>query len=107
MYKLEFYVPQTHLETVKEALFEAGAGKIGEYDRCCWQIEGQGQFRPSLKSDPHLGEKGKLEKLREWKVELVSSDEFISSVLKALLDSHPYEEPGYSIVKCLDKSLFL
>ncbi len=107
MFKLEFYVPQTHLETVKEALFDAGAGKIGEYDHCCWQIEGRGQFRPSLNSDPHLGEKGKLEKLSEWKVELVCSDECISSTLKALLKSHPYEEPAYNIVKFSDKSTFL
>lgn len=107
MYKMEFYVPQTHLEIVKEALFAAGAGIFGEYDQCCWQIEGGGQFRPSQKSDPHLGEKGKLEKLKEWKVELICSDECISSTLKALLHSHPYEEPAYNIVKCLDKSMFL
>jgi hypothetical protein len=107
MYKIEFYVPGTHLESVKYALFEAGAGKIGEYDNCCWQIEGEGQFRPSLESNPHIGVKGKLEQLKEWKVELVCEDHVIRNTIKTLIDTHPYEEPAYNIIKIMDKSMFL
>jgi hypothetical protein len=107
MYKIEFYVPETHLEIVKEAMFEKGAGKIGLYDSCCWQIKGSGQFRPGLESHPHIGSRGTLEKLDEWKVEMVCSDDHIKQVYSALMASHPYEEPAYNIVKILDKSMFL
>jgi len=107
MYKIEFYVPYTHLEKVKDALFNARAGKIGHYDHCCWQTEGSGQFRPGAASNPFLGEKGKLETLIEWKVELVCSDDNIDNALSALLESHPYEEPAYNIVKIYDKNMFL
>ena len=107
MYKIEFYVPHTHVESVKEALFETGAGKIGDYDCCCWQIEGQGQFRPLSGSDPHVGKVGKLEILKEWKVEMVCDGNLIKKALKALIMAHPYEEPAYNIVKIPDKSAFL
>lgn len=61
MYKLSFFVPASHLETVKSALFEAGAGRIGDYDSCCWQTEGTGQFRALADSAPYLGQKGRVE----------------------------------------------
>ena len=99
MYKIEFYVPHTHVEIVKDALFAAGAGKIGEYDHCCWQVEGTGQFRPSPESHPHIGERGKLETLKEWKVELVCDEEHMARALKTLFLSHPYEEPAYDVWK--------
>ena len=107
MYKIEFYVPQSHLEPVKEALFNSGAGKIGDYEHCCWQVPGEGQFRPGAESNPFIGEKGELEKVLEWKVELVCSDEKIKDALSALLASHPYEEPAYNLIKIMDKTMFL
>jgi len=107
MYKIEFYVPGSFLDSVKNALFEAGAGKIGEYDQCCWQIQGKGQFRPSSASNPHIGEKGKLEQLPEWKVELVCDKRNIRKSVHALIESHPYEEPAYNVVEILDKNMFL
>lgn len=107
MYKIEFYVPSSHRDIVKKALFESGAGKIGDYEQCCWQIEGSGQFYPLAESTPFLGEKGELEALPEWKVELVCEDSFIKKAVSALLQSHPYEEPAYNITKILDKSMFL
>ncbi|MEQ9565781.1 MAG: NGG1p interacting factor NIF3, partial [Pseudomonadales bacterium] len=60
-YKLVAYIPENHLETVKEALFAAGAGTQGAYDQCCWQVRGQGQFRPLEGSNPHLGKQDELE----------------------------------------------
>lgn len=107
MYKIEFYVPFSHREIVKKALFTSGAGKIGNYEQCCWQIEGSGQFFPCSESHPHIGEKGELEILKEWKVEMVCDDEHIKKAVIALIKSHPYEEPAYNIVKNLDKSVFL
>ncbi len=94
-YKLEFYVPETHIEQVKVAVFSAGAGKIGNYDSCCWQSSGDGQFRPLEESKPFIGEQGRVEKVVEYKVELVCSIPLISDVIDALKSSHPYETAAY------------
>lgn len=69
MYKLCFYVPESHLDVVKQAVFAAGGGRIGAYDSCCWQSLGQGQFRPLDGSQPYLGQVGQVEHVAEWKVE--------------------------------------
>ncbi len=107
MYKIEFYVPENYLEVVKDALFDNGAGIIGDYEKCCWQIEGRGQFQPGNNSNPHIGEIGELEILKEWKVEMVCSVQNIKTALAAFLEAHPYEEPAYNIVEFLDKNMFL
>jgi hypothetical protein len=95
MYKLCFYVPETHLESVKAAVFAAGAGQIGDYDQCCWQVKGQGQFRPLSGSQPFLGEPGELEVVAEYRVELVCADDSIVAAVAALRLAHPYEEPAF------------
>jgi hypothetical protein len=95
MRKLEFYVPKDHVEKVKEAVFAAGAGKIGNYDKCCWCSEGTGQFRPLEGSDPFLGSKGEVERVPEMKVEMVCDDDAIDAVVEALKKAHPYETPAY------------
>ena len=102
MYKLSFFVPQEALEVVKSALFEVGAGSIGEYDQCCWQVKGLGQFRPLPGSDPTIGDHEKLTTMEEWKVELVCEDEFINAAVKALKEAHPYEEVAYEVMKLVD-----
>jgi hypothetical protein len=99
MLSLIFYVPESHLEPVKQAVFKAGAGKLGNYDQCCWQTIGQGQFRPLRGSKPHLGEQGKLEIVDEWKVEVVCEDRFIGAVVDALKKAHPYETPAFLVMK--------
>lgn len=99
VYKLSFFVPESDLETVKQALFDAGAGRIGDYDRCCWQVLGEGQFRPLEGSDPHIGSHGKVETVAEWKVELVCADQLINQVVSALRSAHPYEEPAFDVWK--------
>ena len=103
MYKLCFYVPETHLEEVKTALFKAGAGKIGNYDCCAWQTKGLGQFRPLENSHPHIGKHNKLETVPEYKVEMVCSDTCINDAIKALKQAHPYEEPAYDAWKLSNK----
>jgi|GEM_PF-511532 len=77
MYKLSFFVPPSHVESVKSAVFAAGGGRIGAYDQCAWQVLGQGQFRPLDGSQPFLGQTGQVERVEEWKVELVVADELI------------------------------
>ncbi|PVY79311.1 hypothetical protein C8D92_101524 [Tamilnaduibacter salinus] len=97
MYKLCYFVPESHLESSKQAIFESGAGRIGDYDCCAWQCPGEGQFRPLDGSDPYLGQQGEIEKVREYKVELVCRDELIHDAIAALKRGHPYEEPAYEV----------
>lgn len=97
MYKLAFFVPPSHIEAVKQAVFAAGGGRIGAYDCCAWQALGQGQFRPLDGSKPFIGQSGVVESVEEWKVELVVVDELIQQVVVALKQSHPYETPAYEV----------
>lgn len=99
MYKLIYFVPETHLESTKAAIFEAGAGRIGDYDCCAWQTRGQGQFRPLAGSQPFLGRAGDLEFVEEFRVELVCDDPFIRPAVLALKQAHPYEEPAYEVYR--------
>ncbi len=97
MYTLIFYVPEDHLEAVKDAIFAEGAGAIGDYQNCCWQVLGQGQFQPMAGSQPFIGTQGQLEKVAEWRVELVVDAMYIKPVIAALKAAHPYEEPAYAV----------
>lgn len=100
MWKLTVFIPAEHLENVKEALFEAGAGATAHgYDRCCWQILGQGQFRPLEGSHPFIGSQGTSETVAEYRVEMLCGEERKSAVTEALLAAHPYEQPAYDWVK--------
>lgn len=102
MYKLAFFVPPSHVEEVKAAVFAAGGGRIGAYDQCSWQVLGQGQFRPLDGSQPFIGQGGLVEQVQEWKVELVVADELIRQVVVALKQSHPYETPAYEVYRLED-----
>lgn len=102
MYKLAFFVPDSHLEAVKAAVFAAGAGRIGHYDQCCWQTLGRGQFRPLPGSQPHLGQTLQLEQVDEWKVELVLESALAAQVVAALRTAHPYEEPAFELSVLVD-----
>ncbi|AHL35758.1 NGG1p interacting factor 3 protein, NIF3 [Pseudomonas brassicacearum] len=102
MYKLCFFVPASHVDVVKSAVFAAGGGRIGDYEHCAWQVLGQGQFRPLDGSQPFIGEAGQVEQVEEWKVELVVADELIRGVVEALKQSHPYETPAYEVWRLED-----
>lgn len=102
MIHLIFYVPLTHAEKVKKAVFDAGAGRIGDYDQCSWETQGQGQFRPLKGASPYIGQINTLEKVEELKVELVCQEDLLSSVIQALKTAHPYETPAYFAFKALD-----
>lgn len=99
MYLISFYVPEDHLETVKLALFNKGAGKMGNYDACAWQTPGQGQFRPLDGSTPFLGKQNTIETVKEFKVEMVCDAACLKSVLSELVTVHPYETPAYHAVR--------
>ena len=97
MFKLCFFIPETHVEQVKNALFNKGAGRIGLYEHCSWQVLGEGQFRPLKGSQPFLGKENQVEKVVEYKVEMVCEDDLIEDVVKELIKTHPYEEPAYEV----------
>jgi hypothetical protein len=95
VFKLAFFVPPSHLEAVKAAVFGAGGGRLGDYEQCAWQTLGHGQFRPLEGSQPFIGQSGVLERLEEWKVELVVADDLLDATVRALKQAHPYETPAY------------
>ena len=96
-FRLSFQVPETHLEEVKAAVFAAGAGTTGEgYDQCCFQVRGEGQFRPLAGSNPRVGETGKLERLTEYRVETICADRrTLEAAVAALRSAHPWEQPAF------------
>ncbi len=102
MFKLVFFVPPSHLEAVKAAVFAAGAGRVGYYDSCAWQQLGEGQFRPLAGSQAFIGEQNQLTRVPEYRVEMVCADDCIAAVLAALKAAHPYEEPAYDIWRLAD-----
>jgi hypothetical protein len=102
MYKLCFYVPESHLQEVKQAVFAAGGGRVGRYDSCCWQALGQGQFRPLEGSQPFVGQPGQLQQVAEWKVEMVVADELLHPSVAALKKAHPYETPAFEVWRLSD-----
>jgi len=99
LYQLYVYIPETHLEIVKEALFAAGAGRYEQYDSCCWQSKGEGQFRPLRGSQPAIGTIEQLEKVTEYKVELICRESCLAAAIAALHSAHPYEEPAFGMLK--------
>ncbi|MEQ9441292.1 MAG: Nif3-like dinuclear metal center hexameric protein [Cyclobacteriaceae bacterium] len=93
--KLTTFVPQKDAETVLNALSAAGAGHIGNYKNCSFQVSGTGTFQPNALANPHIGEAGKLERVEEQRIEVIFPSHQTSSVLRALQAAHPYEEVAY------------
>jgi hypothetical protein len=102
MKKLIYTVPESHLESTKVALFGAGAGKLGDYEHCCWQVLGQGQFKPSVNANPFIGQLGEVTQLPEYRVEVICDDKSLAPALTALREAHPYEEPAIDIVQLIN-----
>lgn len=101
MHQINFYVPVKDFEQVTQAMFAAGAGVVGEYEQCCWYTLGTGQFKPSDKANPHIGQAGELETVEEYKVELVCEDKVLDVVVAALKLAHPYETPAFHVVNVI------
>ncbi len=101
MVHISFYVPFSHAEKVKEAMFKAGAGKLGDYEHCSFEVQGTGQFRPLEGSNPFIGHVSHLEKVEELKVEMICKKEFLKASIKALKANHPYETPAYFVIETL------
>lgn len=95
MLKLIFFVPEVSKENVKEALFELGLGKLGHYSHCSFETKGEGQFRPLQGSHPSIGKLGQIEKVTEYRVEMLCPDELSKRAVSTLKEVHPYEEPAF------------
>jgi dinuclear metal center YbgI/SA1388 family protein len=95
--KLVVFVPTDHAEKVRQALFAAGAGEIGNYDSCSYNIEGQGTFRGGEDTDPFVGERGQLHFEPETRIETIFPAHEKGRVITAMLQAHPYEEVAYDI----------
>jgi hypothetical protein len=96
-YKIVVYVPESHADKLREAMGNAGAGKIGNYTFCTFTSKGTGRFKPETGANPTIGEVGKLEVVEEERIETVCSEEKLKDVLKAIKEAHPYEEPATDV----------
>jgi hypothetical protein len=96
-HKLVWFVPREALDVTREAVFAAGAGRIGGYDHCSWYVLGTGTFRGGEGTDPTVGERGREERVGELRVETVVPAELAREVVAALLEAHPYEEVAYEL----------
>lgn len=95
--KLAVYVPVTHHEQVREAIFAAGAGWIGDYSHCSFNLKGVGTFRPESGTDPYIGKQGVMEQVEEMRIETILPESVQSKVIQAMLKAHPYEEVAYDL----------
>ncbi|RAV21743.1 Nif3-like dinuclear metal center hexameric protein [Paenibacillus contaminans] len=95
--KLVVFVPEDHQENVRQALFRAGAGWIGKYSHCSFNIEGTGTFLPRSGAEPYIGEQGKMERVREIRLETIVPESLERLAVQAMLKAHPYEEVAYDL----------
>lgn len=103
MYQISFYVPTKDADSVKSAMFKAGAGKINNYSNCSWQTKGMGQFIAKDSAKPSLGKLDDLTVIQEYKVEMICEEDIIETVIEKMKKYHPYEEVAYSIIKLEQK----
>jgi hypothetical protein len=96
--KIATFVPLENAEQIREALGEAGAGRIGNYSFCSYSVIGKGRFIPSASANPHIGENNKLEVVEEERIEVVCDRDIVKEVVAALKQAHPYEEVAFDVV---------
>jgi hypothetical protein len=95
--KLVVFVPREALDAVREALFETGAGRIGDYERCSWYTEGTGTFLGGKSTAPSVGQPGREERVAELRLEIVYPADREAEIVAALRGAHPYEEPAFDL----------
>ena len=105
--KLVTYVPTTDIQKVKDALYNAGAGKIGNYDSCGFLQEGTGNFRPLDGANPTIGTISNIEEVTETRIEVVVPQHAEGEILNTLFASHPYEEVAYSLIALINKNQYI
>jgi len=96
-YKLVVFVPLDHADKVRQAIGEAGGGKLGKYSFCSFSTRGIGRFKPDEGAKPHVGTVGKLEQVEEERIEITCDEKVINGVVAAIKRVHPYEEIAMDI----------
>lgn len=99
LYKVQTFVPKEHLDSVKTAMTNAGAGQLENYEACTFIGEGIGQFKPLEGANPTIGSVGELESVEEYKLEAIVESSMLSKTLNAMIKAHPYEVPAYDVIK--------
>lgn len=97
LYKIVVFVPDSHENTVRSAMLDAGAGSIGRYSKCSFRTEGIGTFLPGEETNPFIGQKGELEEVKEYRLETIVPEPQLHQVIQEMLKAHPYEEVAYDI----------
>jgi hypothetical protein len=97
LHKLVWFVPEEALDATRDAVFAAGAGRIGDYERCSWYAQGTGTFLAGEGAEPTIGEVGQEERVSELRVETVVPAERAQEIVRALIAAHPYEEVAYEL----------
>ncbi len=99
------FVPCGYEGQVADALFKAGAGQVGDYDRCAFRTAGTGSFRPGAGTDPFLGRQGEVEVVREVRLETIFPRELLNRVIERMTRAHPYEEVAYDLIPLANRRL--
>jgi hypothetical protein len=100
-FKIVVYTPTSHGDILREAIGNAGAGKIGNYSYCTFSVKGTGRFKPESGANPTIGETGKLEMVEEERIETICEEDKLEVVLQAIKSVHPYEEPATDVYPLL------
>ncbi len=95
--KLVVFVPDSDLARVQDAVFAAGAGRIGEYNECSFRVSGRGTFFPTENTNPTVGRKGRREEVAEWRLEVIVPERLVAPVVAAMRKAHSYEEPAFDV----------
>ena len=101
--KLVVFVPAEAVDVVRDAVFAAGAGRIGDYERCSWYTEGTGTFQGGESTTPSVGRRGADQRVAELRLETVYPLESEAEVIEAMRAAHPYEEPAFDLYELLEK----
>jgi len=104
-YKMAVFVPQENVESVAEAIFNAGGGLIGEYEKCSFRLKGEGTFKGNSNTNPTLGSKEQFQTVQEIRLETIFDSWNINNVVSAMISAHPYEEPAYDIYPLHNKNV--
>ena len=103
LYKIITFIPKDYIDTVRDAIFEAGGGCIGNYDLCSYYSSGEGTFRATKGTHPFVGKINEMHYEPEYRLEIIVPEHLKDKSIQALLAAHPYEEPAYDIVKLDNK----
>ena len=106
-YPLIIYVPVAAADTIRKALADGGAGRIGNYDSCSFSARGTGRFRPLKGAHPAIGSIGKIEEVEEERIEALVAGDKLKETLKRIREVHPYEEPAIHVLPMVDDESFL